>query len=71
MKWIRISIWGELAEKAMTALHKGDLVKVTGTITFRTWIRQDGTSVEEVELRVSSFDREEPSGLTEIPKATA
>ena len=71
VKWIRISIWGELAEKAMTALHKGDLVKVTGTITFRTWIRQDATSVEEVELRVSSFDREEPSGLTEIPKAAA
>ena len=65
VKWIRISIWGELAEKAMTALHKGDLVKVTGTITFRTWIRQDGTSVEEVELRVSSFDREEPSGIAE------
>ena len=65
VKWIRISIWGELAEKAMTALHKGDLVKVTGTITFRTWTRQDGTSVEEVELRVSSFDREEPSGIAE------
>ena len=28
VKWIRCSIWGELAEKAMTALHKGDLVKV-------------------------------------------
>ena len=65
VKWIRCSIWGELAEKAMTALHKGDLVKVTGTITFRTWIRQDGTSVEEVELRVSSFDREEPFGIAE------
>ena len=25
VKWIRCSIWGELAEKAMTALHKGDL----------------------------------------------
>ena len=71
VKWIRVSIWGELAEKAMAALHKGDLVKVSGTVTFRTWIRQDGTSVEEVELRVSSFDREEPSGLTEIPKAAA
>ena len=71
VKWIRCSIWGELAEKAMTALHKGDLVKVWGTVTFRTWTRQDGTSVEEVELRASSFDREEPSGLTEIPKAAA
>ena len=65
VKWIRISIWGELAEKAMAALHKGDLVKVWGTITFRTWTRQDGTSVQEVELRVSSFDREEPSGIAE------
>ena len=49
----------------MAALHKGDLVKVTGTITFRTWTRQEGTSVEEVELRVSSFNREEPSGIAE------
>ena len=63
VKWIRISIWGELAEKAMAALHKGDLVKVSGTVTFRTWTRQDGTSVEEVEVRVSKFEMEEPSGL--------
>ena len=71
VKWIRCSIWGELAEKAMAALHKGDLVKVTGTVTFRTWTRQDGTSVEEVELRANKFDREEPSGLAGIPNATA
>ena len=71
VKWIRISIWGELAEKAMTALHKGDLVMVSGTVTFRTWTRQDGTNVEEAELRVSKFDGEEPSGLTEIPKPAA
>jgi len=71
VKWIRVSIWGELAEKAMTALHKGDLLTVLGTVTFRNWSRQDGTRVEELELRVSKFEREEPSGLTEIPKATA
>ena len=55
----------------MAALHKGDLVKVSGTVTFQTWSRNDGTSVEEVELRASSFDREEPSSLAEIPKAAA
>jgi len=71
VKWIRCSIYGELAEKAMAALHKGELVKVSGTVTFRTWIRQDGTSVDDVELRASGFDKEEPSGLTEIPKAAA
>ena len=71
MKWIRCSIYGELAEKAMAALHKGELVKVSGTVTFRTWARQDGTSVDDVELRASGFDKEEPSGLTEIPKAAA
>ena len=42
-------------------------MKVSGTVTFRTWTRQDGTSVEEVELRASGFEREERSGLTEIP----
>jgi len=41
------------------------------TITFRTWTRQDGTSVDEVELRVSGFEREELSGLTEIPETAA
>ena len=65
VKWIRCPIWGELAEKAMAALHKGDLVKVSGTVTFRTWTRQDGTSVEELELRVSKFEMEETSGLAE------
>ena len=71
VKWIRCSIWGELAEKAMAALHTGDLVKVSGTVTFRTWTRQDGTSMDDVELRTSGFEREEPSGLTEIPKPAA
>ena len=60
---VHCSIWGELAEKAMTGMHKGDLVKVLGTVTFRTWSRQDGTSVEELELRVSKFEIEEPSGI--------
>ena len=50
----------------MTALHKGDLVKVVGTITFRTWHRQDGTSVEDVDLRVITFEIEEPSGIAEL-----
>ena len=65
VKWIRISIWGELAEKANVTLRKGDLVKVSGTVTFRTWNRQDGTGVEVVELRVSKFEMEEPSGIAE------
>ena len=50
----------------MTALHKGDHVKVVGTITFRTWHGQDGTSVEDVDLRVSTFEIEEPSGIAEL-----
>ena len=70
VKWIRISIWGELAEKAMTALHKGDLVQISGTVSFRTWTREDGKNVEEVELRGIGFDREEPLDLTEISQAT-
>ena len=60
-----MAIDGALAEKAMTALYKGALVKVVGTITFRPWHRQDGTSVEDVDLRVSTFEIEEPSGIAE------
>jgi single-strand DNA-binding protein len=67
VKWIRVSVWGELAEKANETLHKGDLVKVTGAVTFRHWTRQDGTNVEELELRASGFEKEESSGLAEIP----
>ena len=40
-------------------------VKALGTVAFWTWSRQDGTNVEEVELRVSKFGMEEPSGLAE------
>ena len=43
-------------------------MKVSGTVTFRLWTRQDGTNVEELELRASGFEKEEPSGLSEIPK---
>ena len=67
VKWIRASVWGELAEKANETLDKGDLVKVSGTVTFRPRTRQDGTNVEEVELRVRGFEKEELSGLSEIP----
>ena len=67
VKWIRASIWGELADKANETLRKGDLVKVSGTVTFGHWTRQDGTNVEEVELRATGFEKEELSGLSEIP----
>jgi hypothetical protein len=43
-------------------------VNASGAVTFRTWTRHDGTNVEEVELRASGFEKEEPSGLIEITK---
>ena len=42
VKWIRCSVWGELAETANTTLQKGDLVQISGTVSFRTWTREDG-----------------------------
>ena len=69
VKWIRCSVWGELAETANTTLHKGDLVQISGTVSFRTWTREDGKNVEEVELRGIGFDKEEPLNLTEISQA--
>ena len=69
VKWIRCSVWGELAETANATLHKGDLVQISGTVSFRTWTREDGKNVEEVELRGIGFDREEPLDLTEISQA--
>ena len=36
---------------------KGDLVRTKGSVTFRTWHRDDGTAAEEIELRVTSIEK--------------
>ena len=57
VKWVKCSAWGEIADKANEELRKGDLAQVSGPVTFRTWRRDDGVSVEDVVLRVDTFEK--------------
>lgn len=69
-KWVKCSVWGDLAEEINNeGFAKGTLVRIKGSITFRTWQREDGTFSEEVELRVSDIERIELSGsLSTMPR---
>ena len=58
-KWVNGTVWADLAEEANGKFAKGDLVVTKGPITFRTWHRNDGTAVEEVELRAASIEKVE------------
>jgi single-strand DNA-binding protein len=59
-KWVKCTVWGDLAEEVNNeGFTKGQLVRVKGSITFRTWQRDDRTEAEEVELRVMSIERTE------------
>ena len=61
-KWVKCSVWGDLAEEMNNEeCAKGKLVRIKGSITFRTWQREDGTFSEEVGLRVSDIERIELS----------
>ena len=58
-KWVNGTVWAGLAEEVNGKFAKGDLVLTKGPITFRTWHRDDGAAVEEVELRVASIEKVE------------
>ena len=58
-KWVNATVWADLAEEVNGKFAKGDLVRTKGPITFRTWHRDDGTAVEEVDLRVTSIEKVE------------
>ena len=59
-KWVKCTVWGDLAEEVNNeGFTKGQLVRVKGSITFRTWQRDDRTEAEEVERRVMSIERAE------------
>ena len=56
-KCVNDIVWGDLAEEVNGKFAKGDLVRTKGSVTFRTWHRDDGTAVEEIELRVTSIEK--------------
>ena len=68
-KWVKCTVWGDLAEEVNNeGFTKGQLVRVKGSITFRTWQRDDRTEAEEVELRVMSIEKVE---LIDTPSSVA
>ena len=65
-KWVNGTVWADLAEEVNRKFAKDDLVRAKGSITFRTWHRDDRTAVEEVELRVTSIEKVEQID-TQVP----
>ena len=58
-KWVNATVWADLAEEVNGKFAKGNLFRTKGPITFRTWHRDGGTAVEEVDLRVTSIEKVE------------
>lgn len=76
--WFNIVAWRQQAEFAANYLAKGRLVAVQGKLQARSWVAQDGTkrnTVEVVAERLTGLDRPkdqagEPGGAgAEIPAA--
>jgi single-strand DNA-binding protein len=40
--WVDVEIWGDLAERCVSTLHKGDAVLVHGRWAAKEWTGQDG-----------------------------
>ncbi len=79
--WFNIVTWRQSAEFAANYLGKGRLVAVEGRLQARSWVAQDGTkrnTVEVVAERVTGLDRpkdqmgaEHPGGVGDIPVPAA
>jgi len=70
--WFNIVAWRQQAEFAANYLTKGRLVAVQGRLQARSWVAQDGTkrnTVEVVADRLTGLDR--PKEQAGAPAATA
>ena len=54
--WVEITAWESLAESVNADFGKGDLVKVEGKLTVRTYTGRDGQERTVVGVRASSID---------------
>ena len=48
--WFGVTCWKQLAENAVASLKKGDRVTVAGRLAQRTWKKEDGTEVVNLEI---------------------
>jgi single stranded DNA-binding protein len=52
--WFGVTCWKQLAENVAKSLHKGDRVTVAGRLAQRTWTKDDGTDVVNLEIDASA-----------------
>lgn len=54
--WVGCSAWGKTAETIVQYAHKGDRLAVSGSITTRTYEKEDGSKVKLYDVLISGFD---------------
>jgi single stranded DNA-binding protein len=52
--WFGVTCWKQLAENVAKSLQKGDRVTVAGRLAQRTWKKEDGTDVVNLEIDAST-----------------
>ena len=57
-EWVRVVIWGALAEVAEKYLHKGSKVYVCGSLQTRKWTDQSGAEKYSTEVVLQGFNAE-------------
>jgi single-strand DNA-binding protein len=55
--WMKVTVWGTLAEQCKTFLKKGSPVIIEeGALATRTWERRDGVKVTETYINAQKID---------------
>ncbi|MCW2599357.1 MAG: single-strand binding protein [Frankiales bacterium] len=52
--WFGVTCWKQLAENVVASLKKGDRVTVAGRLAQRTWKKEDGTDIVNLEIDASA-----------------
>jgi single-strand DNA-binding protein len=66
VEWVNVACWGEeLAEKA-NLLAKGDLVQVTGDVTFSYWTDANGKERKNCDLKADAIGKVALPGEPEL-----
>jgi single-strand DNA-binding protein len=53
----KVSIWGDLGEKAAAELKKGDLVAFKGELSAKAWTDKEGKAHTDMEMTAREYNR--------------
>jgi len=53
--WHRCSLWGKSAQVLSDNLKKGDVLGVTGAVTYRKYTNKDGVEATATEIKCNNF----------------